>query len=170
MILLDYIVKQLYHITMDNKPSFNNLMEHFIKIVNKYNALSGIAYDYGTGVPLFPSELHALRAVRESENQNVTGLAVSLGITKSAASQVIQKLERKALIDKYKFPRNDKEVLVRLTDKGSQALHGFENMRNDIFHQLLSEFESLDRNEIELIEHLFRRMEEHFDRILLERS
>jgi len=57
---------------------------------------------------------------------NGTSLAKIMGVTKGAISQVIKKLEKKKLVDRYQNPTNNKEILLRLTKKGEIDYHGHE--------------------------------------------
>lgn len=53
---------------------------------------------YGTDVPIFHSEIHVIMAIAEHPGIHVGGLADILGVTKGAVSEILKKLERKALV------------------------------------------------------------------------
>jgi DNA-binding MarR family transcriptional regulator len=77
--------------------------------------------DYDTGYPLFKSEIHMVDFIGRHPNLNISELAYEIGMTKSAASQVIAKLNRKKLIFKK---RKRKEVYPYLTEEGQRAFDG----------------------------------------------
>ena len=100
-----------------------------------YNALNIInkkPMDYGTGYPLYKSEIHMLDFIGRHPNLNISDLASSLGMTKSAASQVIAKLNLKKLIIKK---RKQKEVYPFLTEEGQRAFNGHQK-----YHQTLNQY------------------------------
>lgn len=167
---LDFLFKVLYYFGMETNKSFEKLMEDFVQIVNKYNDLNSIPYNYGTGILLHPSEIHALNAIQSENKPNITDLSTKLGVTKSAASQVVQKLVQKELVEKFKASGNAKDVLIRLTEPGIMALQGFQQIRGDIFRELLNEFNSLNQSQIDLVGLLFKRIGNHFDRIIKDRQ
>ncbi|MDF2935735.1 MAG: transcriptional regulator, MarR family [Paenibacillaceae bacterium] len=51
-------------------------------------------------------------------DSNVTKLAESFYMTRSAISKITKKLMEKGLIDSYQKPENKKEIYFRLTEQG----------------------------------------------------
>lgn len=76
---------------------------------------------YGTDVPIFHSEIHVIQAIAEHPCIHVGGLADILGVTKGAVSEIIKKLERKALIIKEVDELNLSRYLLSLSKKGEKA-------------------------------------------------
>jgi DNA-binding MarR family transcriptional regulator len=76
---------------------------------------------YGTDVPIFHSEIHVIKAIAEHPCIHVGGLADILGVTKGAVSEIIKKLERKALIIKEVDELNLSRYLLSLSKKGEKA-------------------------------------------------
>ncbi|HUO99131.1 MAG TPA: MarR family transcriptional regulator [Rhizomicrobium sp.] len=77
------------------------------------------------GLELHPSELHVLLAVLHEPDANATKLAMRLGITKGAVSQVLKRLEGKRVIVKRSDPTQKNEVTVTFTRLGRAALDDF---------------------------------------------
>ena len=71
---------------------------------------------YGTDVPIFHAEIHMLSAIAEHPGIHVGGLADFLGITKGSVSEIIKKLERKALVVKETDDHNLSKLSLRLTE------------------------------------------------------
>ena len=88
---------------------------------------------YGTDVPIFHSEIHMIAAIAEHPGIHVGGLAELLGITKGSVSEIIKKLEKKALVDKEIDDHNLSKLSLRLTEKGEKAHSS--HMR---YHQMLN--------------------------------
>ena len=72
-------------------------------------------------VKLFPSEIHVLLSIEDKQSTNATKLATKLGISKSAVSQTISRLEKKGVIIKDKDPYNKNELILSLTAFGDKA-------------------------------------------------
>ncbi len=74
--------------------------------------------EYGTGVPLYGSEIHTIQAIGKSIGTNVTELAEKMGVTKGAVSQMVSKLVEKGMVRKTRAQDNAKEVVLELTELG----------------------------------------------------
>lgn len=109
---------------MNTNKDFQILLEAFMRMVNQLNASNKMISDYGTGIDLYPSEIHTIEAIGMNEGINVTELSNLLGVTKGAVSQIIRKLEKKDLIKRFKSDDNNQQVLLRLTRKGRTAFKG----------------------------------------------
>ena len=81
---------------MDKKRASENLLESFVRLVNKYNALGKHPMTYGTLHQFYHSERHMLDIVGNDPGLNITEFAKAAGVTKGAISQVVSKLEKKA--------------------------------------------------------------------------
>src|SRR6266704_4293368 len=103
---------------MDKALASIEIMELFLRAVNKCNSLDRIPARHGSTYDLYHSESHMLDRVGDNTDLNVTELARDAGVTKGAISQVIKKLETKGLVRKYKKGTSDKEVFVELTEAG----------------------------------------------------
>jgi DNA-binding MarR family transcriptional regulator len=76
-----------------------------------------LPHDFGTGDSFLTSEVHALCSIGTAPGIDITDLSVRLGVTKWAISKIAKKMEEKGLIERYREPENDKEILIRLTPK-----------------------------------------------------
>lgn len=84
-----------------------------------------------------PSEIHCMEYIGESADSNVTELAGSFYMTKSAISKLTKRLIKKGLIESYQKPDNKKEIYFRLTEQGKLV--------NDIHKGLDKEFQERDK-------------------------
>lgn len=110
----------------------------FVKIFNEYTTLYSRAREYGNGIEISLSEVQVLEKIIEKQQLNMSDLAGALGYSSAAVTKSVKKLETKGLIDKYKKPENQKEVLVRLTDLGDDTYglyqsYVYEKLFKDIF-------------------------------------
>lgn len=85
-------------------------------------------WDFGTGVPLYRTEIHTVQAIGEHPGTNVTELAQFMGVTKGAVSQTVGKLADKGLVRKEHPAGNAKEILLHLTERGSTGFHNHQKL------------------------------------------
>lgn len=66
-----------------------------------------------------PSEVHCMECIGRHADSNVTKLAESLYMTRSAISKITKKLLERGYIESYQKPDNKKEIYFRLTEQGN---------------------------------------------------
>lgn len=98
-----------------------DLSSRLRRIVHKHLRIQGLSLSLGDGFFLSPSEVHVLQAIGESQGRNVTSLAEVLGVTKSAVSQMLKKLDLKGLIRKAQTGEDERDILVFLSETGEKA-------------------------------------------------
>jgi len=155
---------------MDRAAEYRNLFELWMKIMNMMQEHESWVRDFGTGDLLHPSEIHTLQAVGDQEKVNITGLAKSLGITKSGVSQMVSKLEKKGLIKRWRKPGNEKEVLLKMTEKGEVAYEGHETLHRQIREIINEELDNYDDSNILLLVRFLSRIEELIEKIMPEHN
>ena len=117
------------------------------------------------GVKLFPSEIHVLLSIEDQQSSNATKLANKLGISKSAVSQTISRLEKKGVIIKNKDPYNKNELILTLTAFGDKAFARYKNRQasNRLhFNQYLN---TLSEDDSEVIHHFLRKVRGMLDQL-----
>lgn len=92
------------------------------------------------------SEVHCMEYIGKNVDSNVTKLAESFYMTRSAISKLTKKLIEKGYIESYQKPENKKEIYFRLTEQGKaidkihEELHQeFRERDKDVFEQLTPE-------------------------------
>ncbi|MCD1261604.1 MarR family transcriptional regulator [Paenibacillus athensensis] len=108
-----------------------------------------------------PSEVHCMEYIGNHSDANVTRLAESLYMTRSAISKITKKLLEKGLIESFQKPENKKEIYFRLTEQGKAVsqLHDelhrqfrqrdqavFEQVTEEQFDSMLRFMETYDRH------------------------
>jgi len=106
------------------KNLFADADAYIIRLFNCYTDMQKHPYEYCPGIKLYPTEIHAIECVANTNAVNLTELAKQLGVTKGAVSKSVAKLEKMGLIRRYKYISNQKEVYLHLTDLGMQAHEG----------------------------------------------
>ena len=131
----------LYYLKMDEKLQLLlEASDKFIRVVNKLSALEKARFDFGTDQTLTPSEIHTVVAIAKNQNMNVTELAAHLGITKGAVSQMLNKIEKKGLIQRKKKGDNAREINLILTKDGQKAYEGHEQFHYDLYVEFIRSF------------------------------
>ena len=90
----------------------------WIRIMNKMMALEKNPRDFGSGDLLSSAEIHMIMVIGKNPGLNVTSISEELGISKSAVSQMVRKLEQKNLVERSQLPDNEKEIRLSLTPRG----------------------------------------------------
>jgi len=149
---------------MKKEPESREIMDRFIRLVHKYNALEKAPARHGKDLDLFHSERHMLDQIGENPGINVTDFARVTGVTKGAISQVIKKLENKGLAQKYKKSGNDKEVFIELTDKGKEVCEDRKKINRETIREISEELGRYSDDEVSFLIGIFRWLEEFLDR------
>jgi DNA-binding MarR family transcriptional regulator len=138
------------------------------RLLNKMNAIEKTPRDFGSGDLLFRSEVHTLMAIGENPGTNVTDLAERSGTTKSAVSQMVDKLSRKNLVEKYRSPDNEKEIFLRLTSRGRIAFLGHEQYHLKIHARVEEKLKEMTDEEFRILKDFFHVVEETVDESMRE--
>lgn len=107
---------------MDNK-NVNKLIEEIDSLytfVMYSHDVYAQARDYGNGEKMNMAEIHTLTLIADNPGITVSGVSKMWNRTMSAASQNINKLYKKALVEKRKEKGNDKTIHLYVTDRGRQ--------------------------------------------------
>lgn len=109
------------------------LLRTLDRVVSRLVAIQQTPRTYGTGVPLYSTEIHTIQAIGEMADVNVTRLAKHMGVTKGAISQTVAKLVEKRLVRKERVPGNTREVRIELTESGWIGYRNHEAFDRRIF-------------------------------------
>jgi DNA-binding MarR family transcriptional regulator len=142
-----------------------SIIDLFNKILHLYSVIDKKPKEFGTGDLLYVSEIHAIHIVGNNPEINITQLAEMLGVTKGAISQTIKRLFTKRYIAKYKT-RNNKEVNLRLSDKGYLIFQGYQTFNNEMLLFADKLYQSASPRDIEMIRKLFGIIYENMKQIL----
>lgn len=78
-----------------------------------------------------PSEVHCIEYIGKNPDSNVTKLAETFYMTRSAISKIMKKLMDKGCIESYQKPENKKEIYFRLTEKGLEVYNIHEKLHKE---------------------------------------
>lgn len=164
--MIDKRVKQLYTYPMrqlkDMKEEFNHLGEMF----EKYVQISKRAFDFGVGITIYPSEIHAVAALCEHGSMSITELARNGGVSKAAMSQLVSKLEKKGLAYRETAPDNLSKQVVKPTELGQKAQENHLRFHEEHDREFLAFIASLPDGEYTVFKELCRQMNRWMDTYL----
>ena len=142
-----------------------DIAEQLFRLINKIIFLEKKNIFEYEGVKLFPSEIHVLLSIEDRQSTNATKLATKLGISKSAVSQTISRLEKKGVIIKDKDPYNKNELILSLTAFGDQAFAQYKKKQasNRLhFNQYLN---TLSEDDSEMINNFLQKVTAMLDQL-----
>ncbi|MGA2936652.1 MAG: MarR family transcriptional regulator [Syntrophobacteraceae bacterium] len=148
---------------MDREKASNEIMDLFIRVVNKYNGLEKIPVKHSPGIGLYHSERHMLDRVGAHPHMNITELARASGVTKGAISQIVKKLETKGVIRRYKRAANDKEVFIELTETGKKTCEERRRTNKETIVPLRDELDLYSDEHVAFLVHMFHWLDEFMD-------
>ena len=122
---------------------YEELSSCMTRMFNRYSELSKRSYAYCEGVKLYPNEIRTLRYIEVSSTTNFTDIANQAGLTRSAVSKMIVKLEHMGLVMRYRYYPTQKEIYVHLTEKGVSACEGYERYHDEMNRHLNRYFGAL---------------------------
>nr|WP_321513994.1 MarR family transcriptional regulator [uncultured Pseudodesulfovibrio sp.] len=123
------------------QESINALTGKLMRIINKHSRIEELPIRTGRNIGLTAKEIHCLNAIGQQEGINIKGIGDVLGVTKSAASQMVGKLEKKGFARKEKALDNDKEILTYLTDTGWEAFDAHKEFHERHLNTLMKQLE-----------------------------
>ncbi|SJZ86688.1 transcriptional regulator, MarR family [Pilibacter termitis] len=109
------------------------------------------------------SEVHTIECISKGEFVNVTKIAQSLYMTRSAASKIAKKLLDKKLIERYQRTENKKEVYFRLTEKGREVNEIHENLHKEFLARDKVVFDEITEEQLAGFLAFIQRYSKHLD-------
>jgi DNA-binding MarR family transcriptional regulator len=148
---------------MNRQKANREIIEHFIRMVNKYNTLEKIPARHGTRHNLYHSERHMLDMIGDNTGMNVTEFASAAGVTKGAISQLVTKLEKKGVVRRYKKSTNDKEVFLELTKSGKEVYQKHQEINEQTMKPLFEELSKHSDEKVGFLLNMFKWFNDFFD-------
>ena len=124
-----------------------DLLRKLSRIIDTRSRMEALRIKYDD-VALSPREIHTIETIGKHENINVKELGDRFRVTKSAASQLVAKLERKGLVFKEPAAHSNKELHVRLTDSGWRTFHAHERLHNEHMADMVAKLETFSLSQI----------------------
>jgi len=102
---------------------------------------------------LSPHQAIALRTAEAGDGDRVSDLAARLRIAPRSATEVVDTLEERGLVERCPAPQDRRAVLVRVTDAGRELADQVEQARHETQQAM---FDRLDEGEQQELKQLLR--------------
>lgn len=146
---LDKMVQHLYQNSMTaSEETIQHLTSRLMRIINKHCRIEELPIRIGKNSGLTAKEVHCIQAIGRNEGINIKTIGDALGVTKSAASQMVGKLEKKGFTRKEKAVDNDKEILTFLTEAGWEAYEAHQEFHERHLRTLVKRLEEFPDTQI----------------------
>lgn len=119
------------------------LVEKLIKYGNVYARLYTKQVDFGTPVTFSASQVQTLEYILECPDQKMSEIARRLGITRSAFTKNVNKLMEKGLLEKHRCEGNNKDIYIRVSEKGLTIYKQYSNNMSKLWFEEM--FRMLDQ-------------------------
>lgn len=137
------------------------LIEKLVCTINLINENNKKPRAYGTGHLLYQSEIHTIEVINNHKAVNASELAVILGVTNGAVTQIISRLVQKGLVERYKLRDNKKEVYFQLTGKGLVAYDCHMKFHERMNNKVIGYLDQLNKDEVLIISQFFDKIIEN---------
>ena len=111
-----------------------------------------------------PSEVHCIEYIGENIDSNVTKLAESFYMTRSAISKLTKKLIEKDLIESYQKPINKKEIYFRLTKRGKEISKIHEKLHKEFKERDKIIFDQVTEEQYDIMLNFVKKYNMHLDK------
>lgn len=106
-------------------------------------------------------EYMTLKKACDIQNITIQELGVSLNITKSGISKIIDRLEKKFYVFRHQSPSDGRVCCVLPTEKGNNAIHKISKRYSEYLHEILGEVSGKSLQNIkETLELLFKAIQD----------
>lgn len=163
------MVKVLYYFCMKSKKDKINQVYSLAHSIFYLRAkLEEKPICFAEGVVLTPREIHTIASIGDHQNINVKEVGDYFGVTKSAASQMINKLVKKGFVKKVNPPDNNKEYQLTLTKNGLEAYRIHENFHKFHETEMKDKLGEFSKDEISATAKILKTIEDTVKKRLIE--
>ncbi len=124
------------------------ISERLQRIAGKQSRIEVIPICFDEGVTVTHREIHVIQVIGENEGTNVSNVSNHFGVTKSAASQLVSRLERKGFVRKDRSPDSAKELRLSLKDLGWRAFRAHDRLHEKQMMELAERFGTLTESQL----------------------
>ncbi len=111
-----------------DSDTVKDVLHRFVQVAGKFTQIESLPIRVNAEHVVSTREAHVIEAIGGPQVMNVSKLAAYFGITRSAASQMVSKLEKRGFITKSFAPDNAKEYQLSLTELGHEAFAAHERV------------------------------------------
>jgi DNA-binding MarR family transcriptional regulator len=130
---------------MNNQDPFISIFQTWIEIFMRQSMRHLIYYSQESGLSM--QQIRALFRIHDC-SRGVSDLGDHLGVSKAAASQMLDRMVEQGFILRSEDPNDRRGKHITLTDKGLEAMQKSVEARQGWLKQLAGEFSSAEKEQI----------------------
>lgn len=131
------------------------------ELVRAYQAFSSYSETFVRQYDLTPAQFDVIATLGNTQGLSMGNIGEKTLITKGTLTGVVDRLEKKGIVTREIPPENRRSVIVRLTPAGDELFRQVFPIHVADIHQHL---ETVDASEMELMQVLFKRLQQAFQR------
>jgi len=132
---------------MTREEVFSELMESIYEISRKIASYESVPRKYGTEDELYMVEAHTINLIGNKIQTTSTELTELTNKTKGAISQMVDKLTKKEMIIKSKNPKDNREVILELSEKGKIVYEYHKKLDAGEYKKLLTKLDGFSEED-----------------------
>ncbi len=146
------MIKVLYYFAVETNEDFiKATIRQLLRFANKYSRIEKLPIPVDDDLEITTKEAHTIQAIGERKQMSVTDVANHFGVTKSAASQMVTRLENKGFLSKTQAPHSNKELDLSLTDLGWRAFRAHERCHGEDMAGLVKRLEAYPLQQVAIL-------------------
>ncbi len=135
---------------MTKEQRFSDMIDLLYTFSDTASLYQSIPQCYGNAV-LYMAEAHMLRSIGDAGEITVTELSRRNSKSKSAVSQMVDKLYQKGLVSKVKNPNDKKQVSITLTEEGKETYEAHKEFDHVTYSKYLERLDQFSEKDIDKI-------------------
>lgn len=147
---------------MTKEFKFAQMMELIYEFSDISTLYQSIPRTYGNEITLHMAEAHMIQTIGNHDGITITELSKLKNKSKSAMSQLVDKLYKKGLITKTKNPKDKKQISINLSEKGLEIYLYHQELDKNNYNKYLSRLNNFSEKDIEKTSELFKVLSEEF--------
>ncbi|MUM78617.1 MarR family transcriptional regulator [Pseudodesulfovibrio sp. F-1] len=151
---------------MRNLDEMKNEFANLSETLNKFIAINKKPMDFGVGVLINPSEIHAVAKLCDHGPMSLTELAERSFVSKGAMSQLVARLEKKGLVYRETAPDNQSKQILYPTGIGIRAQKGHMEFHMKHDREFLTYLSTMSNGEYAVFREVCRQMNRWMDSYL----
>lgn len=146
-----------------NKINVKDYVRQMYRLSNNIQYIRNRNYQFDENMSINSAALSTLNVIDMNQGDNCLELSQRMGISKSAVSQTVKKLETLGLIERGSKGGNGKEVIPYLTDKGRKVLTTYRCVHDEYYQSVNEILQHFDDDQANVIMEYLVRMNNYFD-------
>ncbi|WP_409199192.1 MarR family winged helix-turn-helix transcriptional regulator [Methanospirillum lacunae] len=148
----------------------SQILVTLVQVIQKAAFIDNQPVDLGDGPLLTAAEIHLIDMAGRYQGDTISDLAVRMGVTKSAVSQMVQKLVVKGYLIRGREEGNRKNISLHLTPNGKKAFEWHKSLHSNVDKEIISYLAALSDHERTILLELLVRLMTTIDHSLLIRN